>query len=63
MPAEVNSWLAAVDATLYKLWETMCDNCFLLAPAKDVHRSYHDPHLKSNQLHSAQVTLPDQELL
>merc|ERR1711962_1195439 len=28
-----------VSATLSMLRETMCDNCFLLAPAKDVHRS------------------------
>ena len=36
---EKNSWVAAVIATHHKLWETMCDNCFLLAPAQDVHRS------------------------
>ena len=48
VPAEVNSWLAAVDATLHKLWETMCDNCFLLAPAKDVHRSYHHLIIKND---------------
>ena len=60
---EALSWMTAVSATLHKLWETKCDNCFLLAPAQDVHRSYHHPRLKSNQLHSSQVTLPDQELL
>ena len=52
VPAEVNSWLAAVDATLHKLWETMCDNCFLLAPAKDVHRSYHHFIIKHCQRHN-----------
>ena len=44
---EVFAWLAAVSATFHKLWETKCDNCFLLAPAQDVHRSYHHPHLKT----------------
>ena len=32
------AWLAAVSATFHKLWKTKCDNCFLLAPAQDVHR-------------------------
>ena len=32
------SWVAAVAATWHKLRETKCDNCFLLAPAQDVHR-------------------------
>ena len=45
---EVFAWIAAVSATYHKLWETKCDNCFLLAPAKDVHRSYHHPNLKTN---------------
>jgi len=36
---EVIAWTAAVSATFHKLWETKCDNCFLLAPAQDVHRS------------------------
>ena len=48
VPAEVNSWQAAVVATLRKLWDTMCDNCFLLAPAKDVHRSYHHLIIKND---------------
>ena len=60
---EYDSWAAAVAATHHKLWETKCDNCFLLAPAQDVHRSYHHVHLKNNQLHFSQVPLPDQELL
>ena len=47
MSPEACSWVTAVSATLHKLWETKCDNCFLLAPAQDVHRSYHDPHLKT----------------
>ena len=41
---ETNAYMVAVNATRHKLWETMCDNCFLLAPAKDVHRSYQHPH-------------------
>ena len=64
MSPEATSWGAAVLATWSKLWETKCDNCFLLAPAQDVHRSYHHHHLKNNnQSHFSQVTLPDQELL
>ena len=35
---EVHSWHMAVMATGSKLSETRCDNCFLLAPIKDVHR-------------------------
>ena len=35
---EVHSWHMAVGATGNKLRETRCDNCFLLAPVKDVHR-------------------------
>ena len=40
---EANAWLVAVSATFHKLWETKCDNCFLLAPAQDKHRSYREP--------------------
>ena len=43
---EANAWVIAVIATYQKLWETKCDNCFLLAPAQDVHRSHRHPHLK-----------------
>ena len=43
MSSEALSWMLAVNATRHKLWETKCDNCFLLAPAQDVHRSYHHP--------------------
>ena len=46
---EAGSWVTAVVATIHKLWETKCDNCFLLAPAQDVHRSYHHPQLKNCQ--------------
>ena len=46
MPAGVPAWMVAVSATFRKLCETKCDNCFLLAPDQDVHRSYHYPHLK-----------------
>ena len=64
MSPEALAWRVAVSATVEKLRETKCDNCFLLAPAQDVHRSYHHSSSKKNdQLHSAQVTLPDQELL
>ena len=35
------SWGIAVQSTWHKLLDTKCDNCFLLAPAQDVHRSYH----------------------
>ena len=47
MSLEANAWMVAVFATNNKLFETKCDNCFLLAPAKDVHRSYHHPRLKT----------------
>ena len=36
---EVEAWHFAVWATANKLRETRCDNCFLLAPIKEVHRS------------------------
>ena len=36
---EVDAWHFAVWATANKLRETRCDNCFLLAPIKEVHRS------------------------
>ena len=35
---EVDAWHFAVWATANKLRETRCDNCFLLAPVKEVHR-------------------------
>ena len=34
-----SSWLMAVLATLWRLQETRCDHCFLMAPLKEVHRS------------------------
>ena len=36
---EAMSWGIAVQSTWHKLLDTKCDNCFLLAPAQDVHRS------------------------
>ena len=38
---EVNSWVTAVIATATMLLPTRCDNCFLLAPVKEVHRLGH----------------------
>ena len=36
---KASSWLMAVMATIQKLQRTRCDNCFLLAPLNEVHRS------------------------
>ena len=37
--AKENSWFFPVLTTCMKLGQTRCDNCFLLAPLKEVHRS------------------------
>ena len=65
MSPEALSWGIAVQSTWHKLLDTKCDNCFLLAPAQDVHRSYHHSCSCSKTITSffSQVTLPDQKLL